>query len=89
MARHWSVKILLLAVSWLFACSDLTGRQTDIHQQETLRGQLVLWARTNELWTESILARFKEEVGEVVGEFTDLYQDVEIVIEFIAGRPTG
>ena len=83
LAKHRAVKALLLCVFWLAACSDLTERQTDIHQQETLRGQLVLWARTNELWTESILARFKEEVGEVVVEFTDLYQGVEIVIEFM------
>ena len=82
-AKHGVGKALLLTVFWLAACSDLTGRHTDIHRQETLRGQLVLWARTNELWTESILARFQEEVGEVVVEFTNLYQDVEIVIEFM------
>ena len=83
LAKYGAVKALLLSVFWLTACGDLTGRQTDIHRQETLRGQLVLWARTNELWTESILARFKKEVGEIVVDFTDLYQDVEIVIEFM------
>ena len=83
LAKHGAFKALLLAVVWLTGCRAFTGEQADIYQQETLRGQLVLWARTSELWTESILARFEEEVGEAVDDFTDLYEDVEIVIEFM------
>ncbi len=84
MPKHWSVKLLLLVVVCLSACRNFTNQQIQPNRQEDLQGQLVMWISTlDKEWTEAILNEFKEDVSIAVGEFTDIYDDVDIVLEFV------
>ncbi|NET39149.1 MAG: extracellular solute-binding protein [Cyanothece sp. SIO1E1] len=85
MPKRLYLKLWLSILALIAACSPLTENQPQtVQQSEVLSGQLVLWTSTlDNLWTESILTKFKEGVSEAVIEFSDLYDQVEIVIEFI------
>lgn len=81
--QHWFLTCCG-AMGLLSACGLPDGGQSAAEQRERLHGQLVLWISFQESqWTEAIVTEFKQNVTAAVEEFTEIYEDVDLVLEYV------
>ncbi len=87
MLNRWLTKLgLIIAVLFIGACSSSTGIE-ETGNDASLQGRLKVWVslpQSQLLQTQ--VAQFQQDVSESFDRFTQLYPDIDIVLEWKRDR---